>query len=65
EQSGFFAPKKSPIRSEVAYRAFAYEAFWCTDTHERDHHFIICNTTQYHCTKRNPDYNQSWMNIQL
>nr|DAS11603.1 MAG TPA: hypothetical protein [Bacteriophage sp.] len=49
----------------MAYRAFAYEAFWCTDTHDRDHHFIICNTTQYHCTKCNPDYNQSWMNIQL
>nr|DAW84662.1 MAG TPA: hypothetical protein [Bacteriophage sp.] len=29
----------------MAYRAFAYEVFWCTDTHDRDNHFIICNAT--------------------
>ncbi len=28
EQSGFFTPKKSPIRSQGAYRAFVYEVFY-------------------------------------
>ncbi|RDA23947.1 hypothetical protein, partial [Escherichia coli] len=33
EQSGFFTPKKSPIRSQGAYRAFVYEVFYGALTH--------------------------------
>ncbi|HGU4633883.1 TPA: hypothetical protein ACHYK7_RS21650, partial [Escherichia coli] len=46
------ADKKSPIRSEGSYRAFAYEVFANSMvTTVTGNHFIICNITTHHCEK--------------